>query len=316
MTTMALSQQVKNWSIAVRPFAYPASIVPVVLGSCFAWFAAGTFNWVHFVLALVAGMLYHSGCNLINDYYDYKYQVDRDGTFGGSGMLVSGAMQPAQIARGAVVTLALGTLIGVYFLWHFHTHASTPYAFGWPLLAIGAAGLLGTIFYTATPANAKYNALGEPLVFTMMGVGMVLGGYFVQAGNLSWNVVWVSLPVGFTVAAILQANDTRDIVDDRSAGITTISTLLGPAGARWFYSFLLVAPYVAIGLLVLLRVVAWPALASLITLPLAIKLLKLFWEVRAERHEKLAMTDAMTAQLHMALGLLLSLGIAAGVWVR
>jgi len=314
MTTMALSQQIRNWSIAVRPFAYPASIVPVVLGSVYAWYVIGQFNWLHFVLALIAGMLYHSGCNLINDYYDYKYKVDREGPYGSSGLLVSGTMQPAQIARGAVVTLVLGTLIGVYFLWYFHSQAAIIYPYAWPLLAIGAAGLLATVFYTATPVNAKYNALGEPLVFTMMGVGMVLGAYFVQAGTLSWNAVWISLPVGFTVAAILQANDTRDIRDDRQAGITTLSTLFGPTGARGLYTFLLVAPYLTLVALVLLRIAPWPALAPLLTLPLAVKLLKLFWTVRDERHEQLAMTDAMTAQLHLGLGMLLSLGILAGHW--
>ena len=308
MTAATLSQQLRNWSIAVRPFAYPASIVPVVLGSVYAWFAGSAFHWPHFILALIAGMLYHSGCNLVNDYYDYKSGVDREGTFGGSGMLVGGTMTPRQIAIGAAVALGLGTLIGLYFLWHF----SSQYPLGWPLLAIGAAGLLGTIFYTATPANAKYNALGEPLVFTMMGVGMVLGAYFVQAGTLSWQAFFISLPIAFTVAAILQANDTRDIADDRQSGITTISTLAGATGARWFYTFLLVAPYLTIVVLVLTRVAPWPALVALITLPLAIKLLMLFWRVRDERHDALAMTDAMTAQLHMGLGLLLSIGVILG----
>jgi 1,4-dihydroxy-2-naphthoate octaprenyltransferase len=311
---MALSQQIRNWSIAVRPFAYPASIVPVVLGSAYAWYVLGQFNWLHFVLALVAGMLYHSGCNLVNDYFDYKYEVDREGTYGSSGMLVSGAMQPAQIARGAVVTLVLGTLIGLYFIWYFHSQAAVTYPFAWPLLAIGAAGLLATVFYTATPANAKYNALGTVLVFLMMGPAMVLGGYFIQAGTLSWPAVWLSLPVGFTVAAILQANDTRDILDDRQAGITTLSTLFGPIGARGLYTFLLVAPYLTLIALVLLHVAPWPVLAGLLTIPLAAKLLKLFWSVRDERHAQLAMTDAMTAQLHMALGMLLSLGVVVGHW--
>lgn len=313
-TTVALSQQIRNWSIAVRPFAYPASIVPVVLGSVYAWYVLGQFNWIHFLLALIAGMLYHSGCNLINDYFDHRYKVDREGTFGGSGMLISGTMQPVQLARGAVVALVAGSLIGLYFIWHFHARAANPYPYGWPLLIIGAAGLLATVFYTATPANAKYNAMGTLLVFLMMGPAMVLGGYFVQTGTLSWNAVWVSLPVGFTVAAILQANDTRDIRDDRQAGITTLSTLFGPTGARAIYTFLLVAPYVTILLLVLLRVVPWPALAALVTLPLALKLLRLFWTVREERHEQLVATDAQTAQLHMALGMLLSLGVIFGHW--
>ena len=118
--------------------------------------------------------------------------------------------------------------------------------------------------------------------------------------------------IALTVAAILQANDTRDIADDRQSGITTISTLAGATGARWFYTFLLVAPSLTIVVLVLTRVAPWTALVALITLPLAIKLLTLFWRVRDERHDALAMTDAMTAQLHMGLGLLLSIGVILG----
>ena len=44
----------------------------------------------------------------------------------------------------------------------------------------------------------------------------------------------------------------------------------------------------------------------------AVKLLRLFWSVRDERHEQLGPTDAMTAQLHMGLGLLLSIGVIVG----
>ncbi|MBN2082654.1 1,4-dihydroxy-2-naphthoate octaprenyltransferase [bacterium] len=314
MTTMALNQQVRNWAVAVRAYAYPASIVPVVLGTAYAWYATGRFNWAFFLLALIAGMLYHTGSNLVNDYYDYKYKVDREDTFGGSGMLVNQQMTMRQFARGSVVTLALGTLIGLYFLWHFHAQSATPYPFGWPLLAIGGLGLLGAVFYTATPSNAKYNALGEPLVFVMMGVGMVLGAYFVQAGTLSWNVVWVSLPVGFIVAAILQANDTRDIVDDRQANIKTFSTLAGATAARAFYTFLLIAPYLTVLGLVLAGVIRWPSLAVLLTLPLAMMLLKTFWTVRDEKSEKLFTTVELTAKLHLGFGLLLAIGVCAGHW--
>jgi 1,4-dihydroxy-2-naphthoate octaprenyltransferase len=326
--TMSFGDRAKLWGVAVRAYSFPASIVPVLLGSAYAAYEMKTygwhssvapgelltlhFNWLMFVLALVAGMLYHVGCNLINDYYDFKKGIDREGSFGGSGVLVANTMTPAQIMQGAVTTLVLGTLLGLVLAYMLHLRGVQ---YGWPLLAIGAAGLVGAIWYTSGNAGAKYVALGSPLVFIMMGIGYVLGAYAVQTGTLSWGAVAVSLPVGFLVAAILQANDTRDIVDDREAGIRTIATVLGAKGARGYYSLLLFAPYLTVVLLVVLKVVAWPALAPLLTLPLALPLHKLFWTVRDEKNAALMPSVEGTAKLHMAFGVLFSIGVLIGRFI-
>ncbi|MCH7472931.1 prenyltransferase, partial [bacterium] len=192
MATAGFAERAKTLGVAARAFAFPASIVPIVLGTVYAWYAGHVFNWGMFVWALLAGMLYHTGCNLINDYYDHKQGLDREDTYGGSGVLVSKAMTPGEVLRSGYAFLALGTLIGLYFIYHFHTHPETPFPYGWPILAIGAAGLSAAILYTATPLSAKYNALGVPLVFTMMGPGMVLGAYFVQAGTQDWRPLLIS----------------------------------------------------------------------------------------------------------------------------
>jgi 1,4-dihydroxy-2-naphthoate polyprenyltransferase len=301
--------------VAVRAFSFPASIVPVILGSAYAFYdfrrgnAEGSFNWALFALALLAGMLYHIGCNLINDYYDHRHGLDREGAFGGSGVLVSRAMSPREIMSGAVLTLALGSLIGLILVWRMH---SAGIQYGWPLLAIGAAGLIGAIWYTSGRGSAKYNALGSPLVFLMMGTGMVLGAYVVQTGQLSWGAALASLPVGFLVAAILQANDVRDIVDDRAAGIQTIATLLGPVGARGYYAFLVLAPYASLGVLVALRLLPLWSLLAIVTLPLALQLCKLFFSVKEEKSELLHPTVENTAKLHMGFGLLMTIGVVIG----
>lgn len=311
MDTRTVGERVRLWVVAVRAYAYPASVVPVVLGCAYAWLVTGRFHWGLFLLALLAGTLYHTGCNLINDYYDFKHKVDREGTYGGSGVLLAGKMSPREILAGAYVCLALGTSIGLYFVYYF----SAAYLLGWPILLLGVAGLLGAVFYTTTPLSAKYAALGEPLVFLMMGVGMVQGGYFIQAATLSWNAVWISLPVGFIVTAILQANDTRDIADDRQAGIRTLAILLGPTGARALLSILLFAPYVTVLLLALLKVAPYSVLLPWLTLPLALQLHQLHWRERAERSGKLRHTPEKTAKLHLAFGLLLSLGVVLGRWL-
>src|SRR5207244_4323296 len=132
------------------------------------------------------------------------------------------------------------------------------------ILLIGVIGLLGTLWYTSARGSAKYNALGNPLVFLMFGPGYVLGAYLLQARTLSWNALLVSLPVGFIVAAILHANDTRDIAYDRKAGIRTIATILGAHNSRVFYSFEIFAPYVLLVVLTLLHVLPWPALLAVL----------------------------------------------------
>jgi 1,4-dihydroxy-2-naphthoate octaprenyltransferase len=300
-----MDSKAKSWGIALRAFAFPASIVPVLVGSAYAWLMAGGFNWGYFFLALIGGMLIHTACNMINDYFDYKHGLDHEGAYGGSGVLVSGALKPKELLTGAYLFLLVGCVIGAYFI----------YIFGMPMLYIGAAGVLATIFYTTTPFALKYVALGSPLVFIQMGPLMVLGAYLVQTGSLSWSAVWISLPVGFIVAGILHANDTRDIVHDRKAGIRTISTILGPTGSRAYLSFLLFAPYLTVILLPLLGVAPWTILLPLLTLPLAIGAHALHWKIRDVEHEALRDTPEMVAKLHMAFGVLLTIGLVAGNWI-
>ena len=305
MTAITANSKAKTWGVAIRAFALPASVVPVVVGSAFAYYTSGTFNWGLFLLALLAGMLYHTGCNLMNDYYDFKKGLDRPDTFGGSGVLPAGTLSPQEVIAGGYITLALGTLIGLYFI----------KLFGLPMLLIGIAGLLGSVLYTSKPFSFKYVALGSPLVFLQMGVLMVLGGYLTQAGSLSWDAVWVSLPVAFIVAAILQANDHRDIAVDREGGIRTISTVLGQAGSRTYLYFLLFAPYLTVIGLWAANVTSWTVVLPLVTFPLAIPIFKLHQEVKEETSAKLADTPEMVAKLHLAFGLLLTVGIIAGKWI-
>ncbi len=295
---MAQPGKIALWAQAVRPFAYTASLLPVALGGLWA-FREGPIDWVNFVLAIIAGVLFHTGTNLINDYYDFKKGVDREGTFGSSGILVGKLMQPSQILRGGIISFILGCLLGFYLV----SQA------GWPILVLGLVGFLGGFFYTAAPFSYKYHAIGEIGVFIMMGVLMVLGGYMVQNRPFNWQVVLFSLPISFLVAAILQANDIRDIVDDRTAKIKTMAILMGRAGANVLYDIMVIAAYGVVALMVAFKMLSPWALLVLLTLPLGFKNMKTFHQAQGEKPASLAMMDVATAQLHMTFGLLLCIGL-------
>lgn len=62
--------RIKIWLTAVRPFAYSASVVPVVLGTVLAYLD-GAFDLLLFAVALLSSVLLHTGTNLVNDSFDF-----------------------------------------------------------------------------------------------------------------------------------------------------------------------------------------------------------------------------------------------------
>src|SRR5690606_6462263 len=140
---------------------------------------------------------------------------------------------PADVLRGAIITVAAGVAIGLFLL-----------AYSGPALFwIGLGGVLVVILYTAGPFPLAYNGLGELAVFIFMGPVMVLGAYYVMARAVDWTPVLAALPISFTVAAILHANNIRDIDADRAVNKRTLAVRFGLAFARIEYTVLVGAAY-------------------------------------------------------------------------
>ncbi|MBT3232629.1 MAG: 1,4-dihydroxy-2-naphthoate octaprenyltransferase [Calditrichaeota bacterium] len=286
------------WMQAVRPFAYSASIVPVLVGTALAYFVQEQFNYIYFIAAMLGGVLLHSGTNLVSEYFDLKSGADTIDSFGSSRILVEGLMKPKEVLRGGIVAFGAAFLIGIFLV----------YELGWVIVALGLVGILGGYFYTADPFGYKYVALGEPLVFTLMGPLMVFGAFYVQTQQFSWTPIWVSIPVGILVAGILNANNLRDIPFDTRAKFKTIPSLLGWKSSRRNYRLLVASAYVTlIGLVVTQVTPPWTLIAMISLIP-SLKLHKIASAARPETPSDIATLDISTAQLHMLFGLLLSAG--------
>jgi len=293
------------WLQAVRAFSFPASIVPVAVGTVLAAHFEGSVAWWLVPFVAVASVVMHAATNLVNDYFDYEKGVDKDDTYGGSRVLVSELLTPKQVFLGGMALFAVSCGIGLLFI----------AVRGWPILALGVVGVLGGIFYTARPVGYKYFALGDTLVFLLMGPLMVIGSYYVLTGSYRHAVLIASLPVGCLVAAILHANNMRDIQHDRNAHVRTVANLLGHDRARLEYYFLVGGAYVAVVGMILGGLVSLWGLLVFVTAPLAAKNLQRVIHSQPQQPESIATLDVQTAQLHLAFGLLLSLGILLGALV-
>lgn len=300
---------IKLWLMAARAYSFPASIIPVLFGSVLAVLLNPglKFNFVNFFLCLIGCILVQVGTNLINDIFDFNKGIDKEDKdlgipHGGSMVISMGLVSIKQMKTGAFVSLLVAFLIGVYL----YTQA------GLWILYLSLFGLLSAIFYTAKPLALKYKALGDVQVIISFGLGMTIGAYIVQTHQFSYLPLLFSIPIGLLIDAILHSNNIRDINFDGKFGVKTLPILIGEKLSIKLFYVMVLGAYLALIIFVALKMLPWFALLTLITLPLALKIVKMtdgFPEEAQARFEYGTKHIMMTAQLNMMFGLSLVLGL-------
>jgi 1,4-dihydroxy-2-naphthoate octaprenyltransferase len=292
------------WEV-IRPFSFTASIIPVAAGGALA-FADGLFNLPLFLLALIGGVLLHIGTNVTNEIYDVRKGIDTITSPRASHAILKGRIGERSAYAFALVAFALAALVGLGLI----------AARGWPIVALGVAGLAGGYFYTAPPFEYKFRALGLPLVFLLMGPLMTVGSYYAVTGAWSPVALVLSLPIGLLVAAILHGNEWRDIREDTRAGIITLSSRIGRQWAHYGYLGLTLGAYMVLALAVVADALPPSTLLAILSLPLLVVVVRAAELGASGQARALAMIDLQTARLHAAFGLLLVAGVALAALVR
>ncbi len=276
---------------ATRAYSLPASVVPVALGTVLAvrgygLVAPANFAPGRFVLTLSGAMLAHVGANVLNDYFDFVRGVDTRPEHG-SGVLTRRELTPGQ-ALGFALALFGGAALCAVPLFR-----AAPGVVG-PLALVGLAC---AVFYSAW---LKQFALGDLLIVIAFGLGLTLGAFGVQTGEILradlFRLALYSMPICLLVDAILHANNLRDAPDDRAARVATLATLLGQRWG-WLWQFgLLFGPLALVLLGVATRWLPVWSLATFFALPSLVKA---------------ARTGSVegTAQTHLLFGVLYTLSL-------
>ncbi len=297
----------KKWLIAARPWALPASTMPVIFGTSLAIvIGKARFDAFHFILAFVGMVILHSAANMMSDVFDFKRGLDKMIT-PVSGAIVRGWITTKQATVGAIILFVLGSVIGIILVLKVGTI----------LLIIGAIGVAIGVFYAAL----KYHAFGDLAVFLNFGILGSLGAWVVQTRTFSWIPVLWTIPMAMLVSAILHANNWRDTATDKEKKVITMAGLLGDKGSLGYYASLIFKPFIIIGIFIFgPRVISiqFPAmpLTFLITVFALFNALKL-WGRAKRRHEPrepmdFIILDGATAQHNLVFGLLCT----AAVWIH
>lgn len=298
-----MGEKISNWVEGIRLPFFTATIVPILLGSVIAGVRRGTFHWGFFSLTLLGGGLIHAGANVANDYFDHlsgadpkNYQYVRPYT-GGSRVIQKGLLKPPEMLRGALIFLALGSLLGLYLT----------YKRGPIVLFLGLFGIFSAYFYTAPPFRLVSTGTGEIFVGLNFGILETLGAYYIQHGKLAWEPLVASLPIALLIAAVLYINEFQDAPADQEAGKLHLVVRLGRKNAVRGYMFLILAAYVSILFSAITGLISPFTLIALITIPISWKAVRTARE-HYDEYLKLAPANAATVMTHLLTGILMTVG--------
>lgn len=300
---MSKKQHIKNYIIATRPWSFPASMMPALVTFTFVFFSYNKgvltdINWINGIVAIFGAVIFHAAGNLMSDYYDYIYGVDGEKKTESVNLLVSGYFKPKAILIYSFIILLIGVVIGFYLI------SQSKFS----LFYIGIIGTLCAMFYY----KLKYNALGEVVIFIAFSQLIALGVAYVMTIQIIWASLLVAAPTGLLIVNILHANNTRDLVQDKAAGIQTQAIKLGLEGSKIFYQTLTLAAYILVAIIVMAQLLHPLSFIVLLSFPTALKGIKKMKQVRLDSLHEIETLDVATAQLVAMFSMLLVIGNVIG----
>ena len=299
---MKTNPTVKDWIFATRPWSFAVSALPAFVAMVYAIyiFPESSANWVLGVAAVIGAVVFHAGGNLISDYYDFIYGVDRDGKVGADTM-TSGLFLPKQILVYGWIFIIVGIALGLFLVSQS----------GLNLIWIGLFGTIGAVFYFMF----KRRALGDLLIFLVYGPTIMLGTGYVMLGYFDWMLLLVSFPMAFITVNVLHSNNTRDMRSDNQADIKTYAMVIGQRASIIYYIVLTVLAYVFILAMVILDILPIATLITFVTIPLAIKNCKAMTLIREDDVTPINNLDKNTAQLQLVFSATLSIALIISILI-
>ena len=212
------------WFEATRPKTLPAAVAPVVLGTAMAH-SDGQLHLLPAAICLAFALLVQIGTNFANDYLDGIKGTDTDARLGPRRAVAAGLVSASTMKWAAIGILGFAFFLGLSLI----------YFGGWCLLAVGLSSVLCAWFYTGGPYPLAYNGMGDVFVVLFFGLIAVGCTYFVQALQITVDVLLLGLACGLIINNILVVNNYRDIEEDILASKRTLVVMMGRRFAQIQY---------------------------------------------------------------------------------
>lgn len=269
---------IKNFLEVVEIKTKIASISPFIMGVLFSLTYFHEIHWGYTFLFFCGMIVFDMATTAINNFMDfekaksetYKYQQN---------VIGRERLDVKMIRKMILGMIAFTFLIGLIL----------SIKTGWLLLIMGGIVCFIGIFYTFGPIPLSRMPLGEVFSGVTMGLGIFAitvylntldqqvfyltldfkAGLFSLNGQL-WGliaIVWASLPLIFTIANIMLANNLRDLETDIKNHRYTLVYYIGRKKGTLLFQGLMYSSYLAILIGLIVGIYNWPILFVFLTLP-------------------------------------------------
>ena len=287
--------KIKELFLCTRPHSFPAAIAPVLFGTTYGLVYSNGVSYLKFSLFLIACLLIQAATNLFNEYFDYKHGLDKIDSEGISGSIVKGKLSAKEVMNGAILLYMVSLILGIIL-----TLMTSYYIF-----LVGIICMLTGYFYTGGKYPIAYSPFGEIVSGLFMGTIIIALAFYFQTGYVNIDIILVSLPIFLMIAAILLANNIRDLENDKESGRRTYAILVGRDNAIKTLAASFIIVYLLNIIFSITKYGSISYLLVLITIPLAIKIIKGF---KSNNNNKtMAPYMLLTAKLTIFIGFIMSL---------
>lgn len=255
-----------------------ASLFPFFIGVAFSLTYFQQVQWFNTFLFFVGMFVFDMATTAINNLMDY--QKAKSKTYKYENNVIGRENLSAKKVGWMIIGMILFTLIIGLIL---------SYRTGWLLLIMGALVCFIGIFYTFGPIPLSRMPLGEVFSGVTMGLGIFAivlyinttaqpiydltldfkAGTFLFTGHM-WQILAIflaSLPMVFTIANLMLANNLRDLETDIKNHRYTLVYYIGRSKGIRLFQGMMYSCYAVILLGLAFGLYAWPILITLFTIP-------------------------------------------------
>jgi 1,4-dihydroxy-2-naphthoate octaprenyltransferase len=259
---------VTRWLVVTRAGVLPMTLTSGLIAVLLAADTHGV-DWLNVTLAVIGIVIAHLANNLMNDLADTQLgndTVDYPRALYAPHPILAGLVTKKQMIIGVLACQVLDLAIMLTLVARRD----------WWVAAFAVGGLFLSWAYTAPPLRLKRVGLGELDVLLTWGPLMVCGVYYAGTGRLPWEVVAAATVYALLPTSVLMGKHIDKLPYDSKSGTRTFPVLIGERAALRLTQGMMIAYYVGVIALVIARALPWPALATLLAVPLLLKSLNAF----------------------------------------
>lgn len=236
MSIFAGMIKLKSWVKALRLRTLPLSLSGIIIGSASALYS-GYWDDCIFTFAIITTILFQITSNLANDLGDTLKGTDNENRVGPERSVQSGNISVKEMKIGIFISSILSLVVAGLLIYFASKNIDTQAMLFYGILALIC--VLAAITYTIGKKAYGYHGFGDLMVFIFFGLVSVLGVYSLYSNMFIQENILLAITIGLLSTAVLNLNNMRDYVNDKSNNKNTLVVKMGPNFAKIYHLFLI-----------------------------------------------------------------------------